>query len=459
MAGRFDSFVMFAGMRTGSNFLEANLNALPGVHCHGEAFNPHFIGKKDCVEYLGMTIAQRDHDPLGFLARLRRAQPGLAGFRFFHDHDPRVLAATLADPACAKIVLTRNPLESYVSLKIAQATGQWKLTRPDRLKTAKARFEAEEFEAHLDTQQAFQKEILHGLQTTGQTAFYLDYEDVGDLEVLNGLAAFLGADERLAAMDGTLKKQNPEEIAAKVQNPSEMAAALARLDRFGLNRTPNFEPRRGPAIPRLVAAAAAPLLLMPIKGGPDLAGWLGGFGQAGVQSGFTQKELRAWKRANPGFRSFAVLRHPVLRAYGAFAGPVMSGRQTEVLATLTRTMKQEIPPATDLAGHRTAFVAFLGLVKQALSGQSNLRVAADWASQTAILQGYAQVQLPDHLLREDDLGEGLRRLAEEIGLPCPAPPERPAPAALLSIYDESVETAVREAYHRDYVGFGFTRWR
>ena len=36
----FTSFVMFAGMRTGSNFLEANLNALPGVSCLGEVFNP-----------------------------------------------------------------------------------------------------------------------------------------------------------------------------------------------------------------------------------------------------------------------------------------------------------------------------------------------------------------------------------------------------------------------------------
>ena len=60
MAKRFDRFVMFAGMRTGSNFLEANLNALPGVVCHGEVFNPHFIGKKDRTEYLGIYHRQRD---------------------------------------------------------------------------------------------------------------------------------------------------------------------------------------------------------------------------------------------------------------------------------------------------------------------------------------------------------------------------------------------------------------
>ncbi|MDX1782140.1 MAG: nodulation protein NodH, partial [Thalassovita sp.] len=44
MTDRFDYFVVFAEMRTGSNFLETNLNAFPGLTCYGEAFNPHFIG-------------------------------------------------------------------------------------------------------------------------------------------------------------------------------------------------------------------------------------------------------------------------------------------------------------------------------------------------------------------------------------------------------------------------------
>ena len=89
---------MFAEMRTGSNFLEANLNALPGVICHGEVFNPHFIGKKDQTEYLGVDMAARESDPLVLLRKLREGDAALTGFRFFHDHDPRVLAAVLPDP-------------------------------------------------------------------------------------------------------------------------------------------------------------------------------------------------------------------------------------------------------------------------------------------------------------------------------------------------------------------------
>ena len=117
---------MFAEMRTGSNFLEANLNALPGVTCHGEAFNPVFIGRKDQTEFLGVTLAQREQDPALLLRRMRERTPGLSGFRYFHDHDPRIFDLVMDDPRCAKIVLTRNPLESYVSLKIAQATGDRK---------------------------------------------------------------------------------------------------------------------------------------------------------------------------------------------------------------------------------------------------------------------------------------------------------------------------------------------
>ena len=44
MTKRFDYFVIFAEMRTGSNFLEENINGLEDVICHGEAFNPSFLG-------------------------------------------------------------------------------------------------------------------------------------------------------------------------------------------------------------------------------------------------------------------------------------------------------------------------------------------------------------------------------------------------------------------------------
>ncbi len=464
----FDRFIVLADMRTGSNFLEANLNALPGVICHGEAFNPHFIGKKDQAEYLGVTMEMREADPFALLRAMETETPGLSGFRFFHDHDARVLDRLLADPRCAKVVLTRNPLESYVSLKIAQATGQWKLGDARRRREGRARFDAAEFEAHVGALQDFQLRILRALQTGGQTAFWIGYEDVGDVAVLNGLAAFLGVEARLEAPDDSVKKQNPEPLEDLVENPAEMAAGLARLDRFNLSRTPNFEPRRGPAVPSFVAATGAPLLFLPVKGGPEaqVRGWLAQVGKApGLTEGMNQKALKHWQKSNPGARSFTVLRHPLARAHAAFADRILSGAAGEVRGILKRAWKIDLPPPDRLDRltpdqQAEAFLKFLGFLKGNLAGQTSVRIDAAWASQLNVVQGFSSQLPPDALLREDRLAEGLAFLAAETGVASPALPAAPPQPGhpLEKIVTPDHHAAAREAYGRDYLAFGFGDW-
>ncbi len=457
----YRSFVMFAEMRTGSNFLEANLNALPGVTCHGEAFNPHFIGKQNQDNLFGRTLADRDADPLGFLDRLRTETPGIAGFRYFNNHDPRIFDAVMADPHCAKIVLTRNPVESYVSWKIAQSTGQWKLTNPKKLRSAKAHFDGPEFEAHLDRLQAFQIRLVNALQVSGQTAFWIDYEDVQDIAVLNGLAAFLGVASRLEGLDPTLKKQNPEEITDKVENPEDMAQALARLDRFNLSRTPNFEPRRAAAIPSFVAAGGA--LFMPVRNGTEarIEGWLADLGP--VTRDFTQKTLRQWKAAQPAQRSFAVVRHPLLRAHATCFDQVLTAVLPEFRTAMSRTLQLDLPPPHKVdrlshADRQAILLAFLRFAKLNLAGQTAVRVPAPVATQTALIHGFAQFQLPDLTLREDRLAQGLSFLAAELGQPAPPLPDDPGTEgrALAALITPEIEEAARDAYARDYQGYGFT---
>lgn len=475
MTSRFDSFVVFAEMRTGSNFLEANLNAFDGITCHGEAFNPHFIGYPNTTEILGVNQAMRDSNTNVLLAAIRDDPASLGGFRYFHDHDPRVLPTVLEDPRCAKIVLTRNPIESYISWKIAQTTGQWKLTDLKARKAAQALFDEAEFAAHLEALQSFQLMLLNRLQTTGQTAFYVAYEDLQSVDVMNGIAAFLGVPELLEELDKNLKKQNPSPLSEKVSNFDEMTSALGRLDRFDLTRTPNFEPRRGANVPGYVAGVKAPLLFMPIAGGPlqEVRRWLAaldGEKQNALLSKMSQKDLRQWKRRRPGHRSFTVLRHPLLRAHEVFCHRILNAGQGSYLQlrrTLVRRYKLPLPEegheaSIDKAAHRAAFIAFLKFLKGNLAEQTAIRVDPAWCSQSQIIQGFGEFTLPDLVLREETLASDLAALAGTFGYaqaPRIEAPVSRGPFALADIYDDEIEALGADVYQRDYMMFGFDRWR
>ncbi len=473
MTDRFDYFVVFAEMRTGSNFLEANLNAFPGLVCHGEAFNPHFIGYPNSTEILGISQDMRDADPAQLIETIRRQDGVLGGFRYFHDHDPRVLDLCLNDLRCAKIILTRNPVDSYVSWKIAKATGQWKLTNVKKRRDSKARFDRAEFERHVGALQDFQVTLLNGLQKTGQTAFYVAYEDLLDLDVMNGLGRWLGQGDQLDALDDKLKKQNPAPVSEKVENFAEMEQALARLDRFNLARTPNFEPRRNAVVPSYVAAAQSPLLYLPVRSSPEaeVLRWLAaldGVTESDLQSGFSQKTLRQWKKNNTGFRSFTVLRHPVARAHAAFCDKILStgpGSFAKIRKTIQKNFKLPLPDVVDesydAGTHRTCFIGFLDFVKANLAGQTGVRVDAAWASQSHVLQGFADLAPPDFILREDEMDTMLPFVAARVGhanAPVPDIADSTAPVPLQAIYDDEIEQRVSNIYQKDYVSFGFASW-
>lgn len=469
----FDYFVVFAEMRTGSNFLESNINAFDGLTCHGEAFNPNFISYPNRTETLGLTVEDRDANPSELIARVKAAD-GLNGFRFFNSHDLRVFDEILNDPRCAKIILTRNPIESYVSWKIAKSTGQWKLTDVKRLREDKVEFDAEQFEAHINKLQGFQVVLQNALQKSGQTAFYLDYEDLQDVDVMNGMAMFLGCDARLPELDKSLKKQNPSQMSDKVLNFGDMEQALARLDRFNLNRTPNFEPRRGPSVPTFLAAPESPLLYLPIRSGPEaaVARWLAELDDmepSDLLSGFTQKSLRDWKRQRAGHRSFTVVRHPVARAHAAFCDKILrtgEGSYVGIRKMLSQQFKLNLPnkmPDDSFGGddYRTAFLAFLKFVKSNLGGQTSVRVDSHWATQANAIQGFSDFATPDMVLREDRLSDDLAILAAQIGkdvMPQVAEATDPYADQLSAIYDAEIEAVTQDVYQRDYDTFGFAAY-
>ena len=454
----FRSFVIFAGMRTGSNLLEATLNGVRRVTCFGEAFNPYMMGWPDKDELRGITMAEREADPHSLLRALFGKPDHLAGFRYFHDHDPRVFDAIMDDPSCAKIVLTRNPIDSWVSTQLAYATNQWKLNATETAIPAAVEFDAASFRESLGATQAFLDRIHHGLQSRGQVAFWLNYDDLRDADVMTGLLHWLGRtdlDRVEPAQDQV--PQNPREMAEKVTNFEAMQAELVATDPFQLHRIPGFEPKRGPAVPSfLTGGAGRGLLFMPVRGGPSdrIEAWLSALGP--VEGELTQNALRQWKRAHPGHRAFTVLRHPLPRAWEAFH-VMLAARNPDLRRVLREVHRIGLPPDEDLHALTEAdmlplFAGFLDFLRRNLNGQTGLATHPGWASQVEVLAGFARIASPDLVAREDRMAGDLGFLARAVGLDCDGPVPEPLPQVL---DDPALRKAAKAAYLRDYVAFGF----
>ncbi len=473
MRGRFDYFVIFAGMRTGSNFLERNLNSLPDLRCYGELFNPYFIAHENQESYLGITLAEREKDPIALVRKVRAETQGLAGFRLFHDHDNRIRDEALRNPRCAKIILMRNPVDSYVSYKLAMATDQWVLTDAKGQRDSGAiQFQRTELEAQLEDYAKYLKEIRRVLQVSGQTAFDLRYEDLQNIEVLQGLVQYLGSDHELKRFDRSLKKQNPEPLATKVTNLNELRETLSGLDPFGLDIVPSFEPTRGPSVPSYIASNSLPLVYMPLRSGPDsvIEAWLEAKGPTLRE--MSQKDLRQWRLKTPSATGFTVLRHPVARAWTAFVEKVLPSNINafaEIRTGLATTYNVPLPknwthsdpdPSFDVAAAQNAFLRFSRFLKSNLSGQTSLRIDPAWASQLVGLQGFSSVAPPDLILREDEFRDVLPAYLAVRGINVSPPQEAiiPLNEMLVKIYTPKIEEAIRAAYPKDYAMLGFEDW-
>ncbi|RJE79416.1 sulfotransferase family 2 domain-containing protein [Paracoccus sp. JM45] len=461
MTEPFRSFVIFAEMRTGSNLLEATLNGLRGVTCFGEAFNPYMMGWPDKDELEGVTRAEREADPMVLLNTLFNKPGHMAGFRYFHDHDPRVFDAIMNDPLCAKIILTRNPLDSYVSTLVARETNQWKLNETEIPIPATVTYDGPEFRDMLSAIESFQMRVMHRLQVTGQSGFWLGYEDLRDAEVMTGLAHWMGRSDvgRLDPASDQIP-QNARELSDKVQNFDQMQEDLGQVDPFTLRRIPNFEPRRGPSVPSFMASEAGNgMLYMPVRCGPGpiVREWLTASG--GLSKDFTQSSLRQWKRKHPGHRSFTVLRHPLHRAWTAF-GHVLTQASPELRQMLRDIYHVALPADEALAempqDQKVAlFDDFLGFLRRNLNGQTTLPTHPDWASQSEVVSGFSRFATPDMLIREDRMADDISMLAAAAGantskLPTLVPEKMPE-----FLLEKNLINKAKAVYLRDYIAFGF----
>jgi len=376
----FKYFAIFGAMRTGSNLLERNLGQYDGITCHGELFNPAFIGKAGQEEHLGIDLAAREADPAKLISKMvNQSGDALPGFRIFQGHDPRVFEASLKDPKCAKIILRRRPLDSFVSLKIALATDQWILGNAPKRRAQTVHYDGGEYRAYLADLAEYETALRRGIQEAGQSAFELQFDDLKSADVMNGLVAYL---------------------------------------------------ERGSGVRDIIVGRKTALLYAPIPGvnSRPALGMMGHFDGSDpglLKTGMNQKELGTWLESAPDHVSFTVVDHPIARAYEIFMShifPPEGARFPKIRRRLKKHFNVRFPDTLDgwsLEDHAASFEAYLVFLKSNLAGQTSIRIDPNWEAQHKLVASVSQVQPIGRIIRSQDFEDFAQGVAASLESPAP----------------------------------------
>ncbi len=477
MAKKFSSFAIFGAMRSGSNLLERHINQYNGLKCHGELFNPAFVGSAGNMQYLGISRGERDVEPKKLLEAVQAATPDLIpGFRIFRDHNSNAIDLFLDDPDCAKIILSRSAVDSFVSLKIAKKTDQWLIHDDAHRKSAQIYFDMQEFESYQKVRHAYSGRIAARLKRTGQRFFDIQYGDLNNIEKINALVAFIGGVTPLDTLKQTIRRQNPGALCEKIVNYDEVFQALGLPEPQTLAAAPpRFAPEKGTDLSRAYFCENRAIIFAPIPSAPDGAvrQWLGKIEGVAPENNFGSAAYDDWLSSHPKPLAFSVLRHPVARAYDVFMRKIVFKKPSGFLAIrdiLETRFGVFLPPADvglensgyDLAAHRAAFKQFLAFIHHNLNDKSGIRTDGRWRTQTDLLAGYEQKLGPCMTIKEPDLDFANSYFTNRLGLPelpDKITVQKPDwPFALLEIYDPEVETLARTAYEADYKNLSFDNW-
>lgn len=473
-------FVIFGAMRTGSNLLERTLEALGDTVCHGEAFNPSFIGGPMKVDPQGWTPATRDAEPLSFLADLLRRDDRLSGFRIFMDHTEAVLRHALTDPNCARIILSRDLLDSYISLKIARETDQWVLRYPRRRISTRVRFDPEEFADYRAAMTAYYAWMDNVMTEAGTAALRIDYADLANREAMSHVARHIGSTGEVPAT-APLLRQNPGPLSQKVSNYGELCAVLGRdADDPAID-----DDALGSKMPEIMAPETGLHAYAPIDGpgfavGAAFLHWIdrAARGMAELPSG---QMLDAALRGDlfPHASAveleqrviFTIVCDPLDRVYGLLMDEVFGPGWKH--AAIRRALAERVakvgplpegrgalrdPAAFPIELARATLSAFLDMIESALTGTGTVIAPPAWYTQVDQIAAYESRFRIARVIPISAVSNFIRRQCARVGAPDPSPSdiERMQTVGRLKVPDiadvanDEIRSRVRRIYAADY---------
>ena len=480
----FRYFVLLADMRTGSNLFENAISLYDDIACYGELFNAHFIGGPKGPSLETIKIEERDAHPIATIEHMIAQNPTkLSGFRLFSNHNKQVLDHILADKACAKIILRRNPLDSFVSHQIAVETGQWLLRDLAVRREAKIIFDIDKFQIYLEKRNLHRDFLDQSIQESGQAVFHINYEDMARVETFNGIAAYLGTDQRLVELATTTRRQNPAGLRDKVTNYDEMRTLLVDLDIFESDKDPYIEPSKTSGSIAVHVGRSTPIMYFPVTYDPNdpILLWMCcmEFDGQPPRTKLKGGEILDWLSGQTDRIVITSLEHPVERVYRAFNDRIVflpPEKNKWIRRVLISQYGLDLPswPAgkapviDDLAvanytseQHTENFIKFLSFVQGNLCGQTRAPVDPHWGSQHIAIESYRRWTIPNFVIKPEQRVQIVSLIQKLLGLK-PTDVSVPCHADLIpltDVYTQQIETAARSAYVQDYQKFGFNDWK
>lgn len=236
-------FIVFCYARTGSYRLMDILNRQEKVVAYGEVYKKQWIEvDQDVLSNLGYErsdVEKRDSKPIKFYNDLSRMHEDKQfGFKIFPDHNYKILKHLAKDKGLTKIFLVRNPVQTYISEKVAHHTNKWVVRegeQPTNLDDVKVRFSFEEFSRHLSYRLSWYVEINSLAGLSDEQINTIDYLDALDSDYLQSFLNKIGI--QCQDIETSHKKAISKSYDDIVENWDEV---LRYFDNYKLNHEMRF---------------------------------------------------------------------------------------------------------------------------------------------------------------------------------------------------------------------------
>ena len=175
-------FLLVSQPRTGSTWVQQQLNSHPRLTCYGEllAINKPRFGDLPAPASLGELITEREQDPVNFISNTLKGE-GLRGFKLLlfqlDRYANRSLWPFLLDGGHTKVIYLkrRDVVATYVSFLLASNNHYWQTTRGSGRILDTVTVNLRHFRTYLEKMRAWEETYLAQVHPAAlQTVYYED---------------------------------------------------------------------------------------------------------------------------------------------------------------------------------------------------------------------------------------------------------------------------------------------